>query len=215
MPEPGETLPSIPERKKIAVVDVSKIAEAHSRDTAEGKLTASEKETKGFRGFVKKVFKYNYFREWIRQKEIVKAEKKIKDEDNIFANEECSREVHDRAMQAEQDRFLSDYDEAIHSEAGEKRITLEDDNPQHQAIKKELVDLINRYLDGTCSDEESFLTARQALLEEIRKRNKELFDRGLIYSDGLLVAAKEFKSAGSHDLGIDDVDIVLGVATDT
>ena len=64
-------------KKKIVIVEHAQAVETEARDTAEARMTASQKELKGVKGFFKKIWKHNLFQEYYRQKEIASAREKI------------------------------------------------------------------------------------------------------------------------------------------
>ena len=158
---------------RVVVVEASDAIEERARDVAESNLTESKESLKGVSGFATRIWKHNLFHEYYRQKEIHNVTEKLKTSGNIYAGEiegEEGEKAHDAAMGTLVKQFSSQYDEAIHTESGEKREILGDvDDPEQKekedAVKAEIKKLIEDFSSQDLNDEQvksSFLEKRIA-----------------------------------------------------
>lgn len=214
-----ESEPKITKKKFIAqVIDTSDQIENMARDAADRNMTASREELKGFRGFLKKIWKHNIAEEFFRQKEIAIARAKIVSEKNAFANEAgLDALANTQAKSAVLDRFLEMYrnesvkDDFLH--AGESMQTIKSDS-EDVDIKVEIKDLIMSYAQGSINDD-LFLSRKEQVLAQVSESSDES-PKNRLYADNLLEVAKNIRHAYAHQAGLRhldiDLDIVLGKA---
>lgn len=197
----------------LGVVDTTDQIGKMARDAADRNLTASAEELKGFKGFLKKVWKHNIFNEYYRQKEIIKAKKKIAETGNAFANEDLGMDAHDAAQRAVTERFIQAFeDESLEREFlhdGEEGRKLEDDETDGD-LKRDLKDLVLNYAQGSFNDE-SFSSQKEALFARMNESGGRGGAKGRMYADNLLDIAKEVRKAVAHGQGIDQLDIDFDV----
>lgn len=201
-------------KKKIVIVEHAGALETEARDTAEARMTASKKELKGARGFFKKIWKHNLFQEYYRQKEIAVAREEIFGTKNLFAGETEGREAHDAAMGVLVDRFSQEYEEAVHTEAGESRKVLGaegEDKIAREEIRKALKD----YASGVLTDE-TFEEERVRILSKLTGLSREAVQSEVRHTDSLREVARELRESVEHGTKLEeldvDFDIVVGRA---
>lgn len=192
-------------KQKIAIVDISGAVEKETRDVAEAKLTAEEKDVKGLGGFLKKIWKYNLFREYYRQKEIGLAKKKILTEKNLYAGEEGAKADHEKAMAAVTERFLSEREEMLHQEAGEAKEVL---GQEADAVnfRNELKRLIKEFAAGSL-EEGAFIEEKNCLISSYAGHRPEMLGGGQMYADNLLEIARNIKNNFQDNQGLNNLDL--------
>lgn len=205
-------------KKKIVVVEASELVDSEARDVAEAKIAATFEKPKGVTGFVRrlgnKIWTQNLMYEYYRQKEIAAARQKIIDTGNVYANETADSSYHQQAMQAISERFISEYDEAIHREAGEERVRLgektseisEDDLGKEQEIKSQMRELITRYAQGILNDL-SFVEEKNRIFSSLRGVKKEVINKGVLYADNLLEVAKQARHSIEQGERLEELDM--------
>jgi hypothetical protein len=205
----------LPEKQKVVVVEMGETLAQHAREEAESRLTAARKELRGLTGAVKRVWKYNLFHEYYRNKEISRARQQIIESGNIYAATGADKSQHDIAVKSIVDRFTSEYDEAIHTEAGEVREKLDDRAKKEQVnqTKTGIKELVSAFASGRLNDEQ-FAEEKNRLLSKMHGvKYQEVPVR---YADNLLTIAKNVKANLAHGQGIEaldlDFDIVVGRA---
>ncbi|MEN9582503.1 MAG: hypothetical protein RL641_457 [Candidatus Parcubacteria bacterium] len=199
-----------PEKFNVAIVDVSDSIETQARDVAEARMARDKGELTGVSGWFKKVFKHNLGREVYRQTEINKARKEIMDTDNLYAGEGADKQVYMDAKEAVVGRFMEDYKEAVHEDAGEKKGKLGQENSEDVATKKEIETLIKSFASGKI-DQAVFLQEKDQILESVRQSKAEYFDSGKKYADNLLQVAEHIKANIAHYEGLEKLDLNLDV----
>ncbi len=224
-------------KRRIAIVDSGDIVESQAKDIAEDRLTTPKTNTnktfgekfKDFRHLKmsekasavweytkNNIWKGNLAREYYRQKEYHKAKDEIKNSGNIYVGENNpDKTAHDQAMAAIVDRFVSEYDEAIHTEAGEERNILDSSDPDNSQLNSLVRSLIRSYAENKI-DDKSFSDERNKILSiTLGLKGKELTNT-VRYTDNLLQIAKEAKLAIEHGASIDEIDqeveIIVGKA---
>jgi hypothetical protein len=204
-----------PRKKRVAIVDTSSALEEQSRDIAEEKLTTAAGELHGVSGFVSKIWKHNLFREYYRQKEITKAKGDISLSGNLYAGEGANRTAHNEAMGNIVDRFTTDYDETIHTEAGEEKRVLDDATPEGQRLNLETRILIRDYASGIIN-EAAFRVERDRIVADATGLSGEQLRVAVNHTDNLLEIARQSKLAFEHGESLDaidqEVEIVVGKA---
>ncbi|MDX1535580.1 MAG: hypothetical protein R3346_02375 [Candidatus Spechtbacterales bacterium] len=183
---PKEVEVSSANKEKLVLVDKTRDIKAEARDRALSNMTASREELKGFKGFLKKVWKHNLFYDYYLTKETYKSEEEIRDE---YENDEAAIE-----------RFASEYEEAIHKEAGE-RIGFEGlDDETEKKLKDGLKGIVLGFAKGDL-DESSFMEEKNRLLMEVRGEKD-----AAIYADNLLDVARHLESRVKHEKSLDALD---------
>jgi len=205
------------EKKRVVIVDASDALESQARDVAEEKLTAHKGELKGIKGFCAKIWKHNLFREYYRQKEISLAKKEILDSGNLYVGENADQSAHNEAMSAVVDRFIQEYDEAIHTDAGEERRTIKkesssaDDRHLNFAVRA----LIKEFASGKIS-EESFKEERDRIIADAPGFGIEKLKNTATHTDNLFEVARQSRLAIENGASLDAIDqeieIVIGKA---
>ncbi|MCX6793094.1 MAG: hypothetical protein NTY12_03630 [Candidatus Falkowbacteria bacterium] len=215
------------EKIKVVIVDNEEGAKAAAIDAAEDSLSAAagELELKGsgvlekFKSiftkegvvnFSKKIFKHNLFKEKYRQEEIARTKKLIFESGNIYATEQGSQEEHDEAMSAIVDRFVSEYDEMIHTEAGEKKEVLDENNAEEKELKDDITNLIKDYAAGNLNDS-TFQEEKIRLFQESSTNKGSVLGKGGMYADNLLIIAKQIKANVEHGQKLEEMDLEFDV----
>lgn len=209
-PSPDAVDPN--EQLTIAVVDTSQARREQARDAADARLSneLDPTNTRGFRGFVKRLWKGNYANEYYRQKYSREELAKIDESGNLYAGEAGmdSRE----AMGATVDRFTSEYaDQVLHG--GEKRRELEDgrDDPMRTSI----FNLVGAYARDEL-DDNNFEEEKNRVISELSRGNPQEFGEGTMFADNLLEIAQNVKAKVAHGIGLDQIldtaKIVVGEA---
>lgn len=194
-----------PEKIKIAFVDTSSSVEDEARDVADAKMTASKEETKGFKGFFKRVWKHNLFHEYYRQKEIIKAREKIVKSGNLYANETDDKSFDARAKEAVVEKFTLECEELIHEEAGEKKEKLGDSDLE-KTIKDDIKKTIREYAVGSLN-EETFTEERNRILSRVKGARPDVIEKGSAFADNLCEVAKQVKQAIEHGQKLEELDL--------
>ena len=224
-------------KRKIVIVDSGDIVESQARDIAEERLTTSKTETnkklsEKFKDFShlkmsekasavweytkNNIWKGNIAREMYRQKEYYKAKDEIKNSGNIYIGENnTDKTAHDQAMGAIVDRFISEYDETIHTEAGEEREILDSSEAENSQLNSSVRSLIRSYAEGKI-DDKIFSDERNKILSITLGLSGKELKNTVRYTDNLFQIAKEAKLAYEHHADIDEIDqeveIIVGKA---
>ncbi len=216
---------------KVGVVDVSDAIEQEARERAEAALTEKvESRATGMLGkarewFGKKfksVWKGNLFREYYRQKEIVKAKSDIRESGSLYAGA-AAEESHKKAMDSIVERFVNDYeddvkDQLIHTEAGEKIDTLRESG-EYVVIQRELNDLVKAFARGDFG-EAQFNQAKKNTFNRIKQEQGEqadvanldqVFGEGEMFADNLLEIAKQVRGLVEHGEAVEELDIEFDI----
>ncbi len=195
--------------KKVVIVENQDALDAEARDSAEAALTADKKELRGVSGWVKKVWKHNLFHEYYRQRGITEAKSKIVANKNLYANEGGTKTTHEQAMKSMVDRFAQEYDETIHTEAGESRKKLSREGAEGRS-QESIKHLISDYAEGRIGDE-AFIEERTRILSEVTGMSKEALQSEVRHADNLLEIAKQVKAAVDHGQRLADLDLNFDV----
>lgn len=120
----------------------------------------------------------------------------IEQENDVLALESSDTEARTRAQVATIERFQSEYDESIHSEADERREKIEGDSEFALAMK----DLIRRYASGEITDPEALKAEQGRALEQLAKDgNMNLIGEGKVRLDNLLAIAEQVKAIADNE----------------
>jgi serine/threonine protein kinase len=226
------------EKKKLkfdlGVVDVSDAIEQEARERAEAALTEEnetaatgriDKVRKWFGKKFKSVWKGNLFREYYRQKEIVKAKSDIRESGNLYGGA-ADQEAHDKAMDSIVERFVNDYDQDIKDELiheGEKIGELRE-SEMFQEIQGDLNLLVKAFAGGSIS-EDQFRTMKRNIFSRVKSEHDRqvddesiadrdydsVFGDGQLYADNLLEIAKQIKGMAEHGQSLEDLDIEFDI----
>lgn len=185
----------------LVLVDQSQDAQDFSRDQADVRLTNELHEGGRFRRFVKGIWKGNIAKDYYRQKYIQEARSEIEANQDILTHHDVTAEQRGRAMTATIQRFQSEYDESIHTAAGERRAELGTDSDIANGLKN----LIRQYAEGNLGDE-ALLEERTRVIEAYREANgDELLGPGKVRIDNILTIAQSVKGAVEHGESLDRV----------
>jgi len=193
--------------QKVAIVDVTKIADAEARDAGAAAIQEDFEETKGFKNVFKRIWKHNIMREYNKYAATKNAEKEIYASNNIYANEKNDLVSHEAAMRAITDRFLSEYEETVRTDQDEARKQLETDDTSLK-IKNDVKNLVFKFAQGSIS-EMNFQTEKDRLLSSVRNAQPEIIKEGKMYADNIKDIALQVKQALDHGLSLDEIDKVL------
>ncbi|MCR4286324.1 MAG: polyhydroxyalkanoic acid system family protein [Candidatus Kaiserbacteria bacterium] len=201
---------------KIAIVKTGQALEDQARDIAESRMTASKEELRGVKGFFEKIWKHNLAREYYRQREIAKSKAEIQASKNLFEGEGgAEQHAHAEAMNAVVDRFVQEYEEAIHIDAGEERRKVGVENAEDTRLSTEVRALVKEYASGKI-DEEGFNAERSRIIAYATGLTGEQLASAVHHTDNMLEIAKQAKIAVEHGVSIDTIDqeieIVIGKA---
>ena len=215
----GAPAPREPRRKKkIVIVEASDTVEAQAHDVAETKLAESLEQQSGIKGFARRIWKHNLFLEYYRQKEIHKARQAILSTGNIYEGEEGATD-HDAGKRALVEQFSSEYDEAIHTEAGEHRDVLGAAPEQGQrdrelAVKSEIQKLIRDFATQDLESEQvraCFTEEKNRIFSTMKGVKGDVIDKGNLYADNLLEIAREVHQNIEHGERLEDLDLDFDV----
>ncbi|MDB5245062.1 MAG: hypothetical protein JWN90_167, partial [Parcubacteria group bacterium] len=191
MEGPRHGVPNNKPEKRVfnaTLVDVSNLAEAQARDTADHRMTESKEDrSKGFfRRLRDRVWKHNIAQEYYRQKEMQKARKEIKESGNLYAaegeDESKGTADHARAMEAVVERFTSEYEQdTLRDDERESKVQMEN-GPTNEKIK----DLIRSYAADPTMTPAAFTEERNRILSSL---DESYAKEGAMYADNLLSIA--------------------------
>ena len=204
-----------PEQLQIVVVDVSAARQDMARDAADARLNAETQAGGGVMGLARRIWKGSIAHEYYRQKYTHEAQGQIDETQNLFINEDGSPAA-EASLGAVVERFASDYDEVIHTEAGERRNLLDDPtDPAANNIKTSIRELLRAFADDDL-DDGNFEEEKNRVLKDLAAENPDLLGPGLLYADNLLEIAQNVKAAAAHGRGVqeilDDAQFTVGEA---
>lgn len=211
-PMPGSPAPGEGQRHELVLsfIDQTKDAEAAARDAAE--VRRREELSQG--GRLKRMLKSMwmgengiaggiYFQRYKKE-----ALERIQSENDILAFEDSDRSARVDAQMATIGRFSSEYDEAIHGEAGEQREELDDTSQFSIAMK----DLIRRYVSGEITDPSALAEERGRIIEQLYERSStsehgsiDLVGEGKVRLDNLTQVAESIKGMVEHGDSLDRI----------
>ncbi len=208
------------EKIKVAIVDVTSKAENEARDLAESKMQEDKSGLKGFRGLLKKIWRHNLARGWYIRREYDKAKQNILARQNLFANERDSTQKHAEIVNSITNRFVSEYEETVHLEAGEKKEKL-GESAVEKEIKSEIEGIIKEYVRFDLSQQDirdSFENEKNAVLSRLKGIKKETIGKGSMLADNLFEVVKQVQQSLEHGKKLEDLDldfeVIVGQAKD-
>lgn len=213
--ETEEEKEKILKKKRVAIVDTSEALEDQARDIAEERLTASKEDLKGVKGLFSKIWKHNLFREYYRQKEIALAKAEIEESGNLYVGENADQTAHDEAMNFIVDRFVKEYEETIHTEAGEERKIVGDESAEDRHLNIAVRALVREFASGRI-DEDVFKEERNRIIADATGLEGKELKNTVRHTDNLLEVARQSRMAVEHGASLDDIDkeieVVIGKA---
>lgn len=197
----------------LVLVDVSEDARDAARDAADARLTNELQAGSGVRRFMKSIWKGNLAKEYYRQKYISEAHRDIVESQDVLHHElgdsDADQQARYYSMQATINRYQSEYEEMIHTDAGEQREVL----AEHSSLSNEIKGLIRDFAAGSLSPgalNEEFTRTVAAYRES---GGQELKGTGVVQLSNMIEVAQQVKAAVEHGESIDTVMEEFGVVT--
>lgn len=191
---------SQPTRIDVAFVDQSYDAKQAARDEADRRLTEELNQGGGFKRLVNGIWKGNMAKDYYRLKYARQAEADISQVNNVLAFE-ADEDRSNQSRQATVDRFTSQYEETIHTEAGERRETLDSELELTQEIKQLIRDSIEQNLS-----EDAIIERRTRILMAYRDAHgNDLLGAGIATADNLLAVRAATLGAIENGETLDDL----------
>lgn len=192
----------------IAVVDQSRDINAAARDYAETRIREEDYEFAENHGKIRKLL-HNIWRgengiatPYVRNKYYEEG-KRIAKENGITSLYTDDKSLWEAATGATIARFVSEYDESIHNEAGESREELADDSPFGKDMKK----LIENFAkgDSRLGDKKSFDEEKNRILRQLYQNGDGLIGEGDLKIDNIWEIAQAVKERIDHGESVDAV----------
>ncbi len=214
-----------PKKFTAAIVDTTDLMRKQAEDVGNEKMTieaesedlakAGKWEKLGKKEFWsrlgQKAWKFGMARDYYRNKEIYKASTEILKEQNVYVGEGRSKDAHDKVMTDIIDQFTSGYDDAIHTEAGEKKVKLSAENKDEKASKEEIKQLIKDYATGKI-DKTSFQEQEKRFFNDLKGKVDEEKTKGnTMYASNLLDVAEQIKLAIKNGEFLENEDFEIDV----
>lgn len=196
----------------VAIIDQSDDVREFARDAADARLTTElNSEAGGFRKIVRNIWKGNLAREYYRQRYIIEARTEIVENDDLYTTYQGVEDgASTRARMSTIDRFVGEYEGAIHESAGENRRDLSQAESDGEAeaglVTGAIKGLISEYAEGRL-DDDTILAERTRILKDLRSSSAsdQLFGEGVMMADNILEIAQNVKAAIDHGESIDRV----------
>ncbi len=210
------------------IVDTTDVLRGKSYRAASEKMTADKKDLKGFKGFLKKIWKYNYAETYYHEKYRSEIKESMLIKDNFFTEENIDvnkKEIAQNSFKkATLERFIPDIKEMIEKEIGEERQELSS-HPETESIKSELKKAINQFADGQINEADFEEIKRKIFLKLKELKNQKIMKDSETYVDNFLeiaVKVKEIKdnikTSSDHKAKLAefdfDINLILGKAKD-
>lgn len=192
----------------IAVVDQSRDINAAARDYVETRIREENYEFAENHGKIRKLL-HNIWRgengiatPYVRNKYYEEG-KRIAKENGITSLYTDDKSLWEAATGATIARFVSEYDESIHNEAGESREELADDSPFGKDMKK----LIENFAkgDSRLGDKKSFDEEKNRILRQLYQNGDGLIGEGDLKIDNIWNIAQAVKERIDHGESVDAV----------
>lgn len=188
------------ESLKLVIVDQSRDALSAARDEADRRLTEELNEGGKFKHFMNGIWKGNLAKNYYRAKYTQEAKESIEASQDVLLFNSDSTEKRSRAMESTIERFQGEYDELIHTDAGERRDTI---NETSEAVI-EVKTLIKRYCEGDLSDE-NIVEEKNRLLQALRdSHGPEGMSKSIVTVDNIISIARSVKAAVEHGQSLDN-----------
>ena len=210
---PSERQPTEDEALKVVLVDQSRDAQDEARDRADARLDQELGEGGKFKQFLNGIWKGNIAKDFYRQRYIHQDLDTIKSAESVHINEDADRRS--QALAATIDRFSSEHDELIHTNAGERREVQAEDSALSIGIKGIIRDAVERaQTSGRPLSDRILQEEKTRFLTEYRKEHgEEALGKGLATADNLLDIAQAVYGAVEHGQSLDNVVTNLQVIT--
>ena len=195
---------------KVVIVDQSKDAHDEARDLADAQLDRELGEGGKFKRFLNGIWKGNLARDYYRQKYIHQNLATMQDENTVFT--QSAGDHRTAALKSTIDRFSSEYDELVHTQAGEKKETKDETDQLSRGVKK----IIEDFVEGRLN-EETLREEKVRLFNEYRKEHgEEALGKGIVTADNLLSIAQTVAGVVEHgeslDAALGRLEVVTGEA---
>lgn len=202
-PEQGEAL-------TVVLLDQSRDARDEARDRADARLDQELGEGGRMKRFLSGIWKGNIAKEYYRQRYTHQALETIQAANDVLVTE--ATDTRARALEATIERFTSEHDELIHTEAGERREVQAEESQLTGGIKH----LIREFTEGRLSAD-ALQEERTRLLGEYRKQHGEAaIGKGIVTADNLLAIAQTVAGAVEHgeslDYALSRLQVITGEA---
>ncbi len=196
---------SVPQRSAegdlhLTFIDQTRDAKDAAKLAAEERLTEKLNSGNKFSRFLKGIWHGNMVREYLTYKYTNEEMARIEESGNVLSRESDDENVLQQAQFATIERFQSEYDEVIHEDAGEKRITLEQD----AELANEVKDLIRQNTAGTLGDEEMREEAAR-LINAWSDQHPDMATEGRVRINNMVDIAQAVKGRITHDRSVDEV----------
>lgn len=186
---------------KLVLVDESKDALVAAVDQADKKMTEelSPEDRGKLRNFVNSIWKGGIAKDYYRRKYTQQSYEQITSAQDTLVFE-ADNNKRGSAKQATVDRFLNEYDEMIHTEAGESREVQSNDSE----ISKGINTLIKAYCTGAINDA-TLLEEKTRLFGDYQKSRGVDSVKELVMADNVLEVARAVMGAVDHGESIDNI----------
>ncbi|MDD3035849.1 MAG: hypothetical protein PHO93_02935, partial [Candidatus Saccharimonadaceae bacterium] len=186
---------------KLVIVGQSSDAIDSARDFADRRLDRELNEGSGFKRFLNGIWKGNIAKDYYRNKYIVEARSVIESSQDVLILD-ADADARKRAKESTIERYQSECDEVIHTDAGEKREVQTSDSELSVSMKQ----LISRYCKGELNDE-TLVEERTRLLNAYCETHgtESSLGRGIVVVDNMLEVAKAVSNAIEHGESLDNV----------
>ena len=202
--------PQTDEHLRLVVVDQSRDALDAARDRADARLDQEVGEGGRLRKFTNGIWKGNIAKEYYRQKYIKNAIEEIEaSQDVLTYAADSTTASRGRAIDATIERFQSEHDEVIQTDAGEKKEVQQEDSEIAVGFK----DMIRRFAEGHLSAD-ALQEERTRFMQAYRETHDDTaFGEGLVTTDNMMSIARAVAGAVEHGESIDSVMAKMQVIT--
>jgi hypothetical protein len=231
--EKGPNLTATDEIKKekrkftATIVDTTDLMKEQATDVGNEKMTmeAESEELANIKGWRKmgkgefwsrlgqQVWKYGLKRNYNLNNEIYKASQEILKTENVFVGEGKGKDAHDKVMADILDQFTSGYEETIHKEAGEKKVTLGKNELEEEATgdKAATKQLIMDWATGKI-DKAAFKAQEERLFHQLKgnQDDKEVKEN-VMHVSNLFEVAEQVKLAIKNQEFLENEDFEFDV----
>ena len=200
-----EVATNAPERElTLSFVDQTHDAIAAARDAAEARRRNELQEGSRLKRMLKGIWMGEngiagaYYLEKYKKEALAEISK----QNDILAHESGDLDARGRAQFATIERFQSEYDESIHTDAGEKREQIAADSEFANSMK----DLIRRYVNGEIENPDALAEERGRILQQLSEQEgADLIGEGKVRIDNLFAISEQVKAMVDHGESIDRI----------
>ena len=195
---------------RVVIADQSRDAQDEARDIADARLDRELGEGGRIRKFVSGIWKGNIAKDYYRQRYVSQALTTIQGSNDVLIDQGAGGRT--RALESTIERFSSDYEEVIHTDAGERREVRGEDDQLAQGVKHLIREFAEGNLNAATLQEE-----RTRLLTEYRNEHgRDSLGEGIVTVDNLLSIAQTVAGAVEHGESLDNtlsrVQVITGEA---